>query len=64
MRVPKEQVDVKMEIPGAVIRLRTEFGDMSGFGPISAEYFTLAAGVDDTPNVQGLDRSAIRPPAA
>ena len=55
MRVPKEQVDVKMEIPGAVIRQRTEFGDMSGFGPISAEYFTLAAGVDTTPLFQGLE---------
>ena len=55
MRVPKDQVDVKMEIPGVVIRQRTEFGDMSGFGMISAEYFTLAAGVDTTPLFQGLE---------
>jgi hypothetical protein len=55
MRVPKDQVDVKMDIPGAVIRQRTEFGDMSGLGTISAEYFTLAAGVDTTPLFQGLD---------
>jgi hypothetical protein len=54
MRVAKEQVDVKMEIPGAVIRQRTDFGDASGFGKISGEYFTLAAGVDTTPLFQGL----------
>jgi len=64
MRVPKDQVDVKLEIPGAVIRQRTAFGAMPGCGTISAEYFTLAAGVDTTPLFQGLDRSAISPPAA
>jgi hypothetical protein len=55
MRVPKDQVDVKIDIPGAVIRQRTEFGDMSGFGTISTEYFTLSAGVDTTPLFQGLE---------
>jgi hypothetical protein len=55
MRVAKEKVDVKMEIPGAVIRQRTDFGDVSGFGKISGEYFTLAAGVDTTPLFQGLE---------
>ncbi len=55
MRVPKDEVDVKMEIPGAVIRQRADFGDASGFGAISAEYFTLSAGVDTTPLFQGLE---------
>ncbi len=55
MRVPKDEVEVKMEIPGAVIRLRPDFGEMNGYGPISAEYFTLAAGVDTTPLFVGLD---------
>lgn len=55
MRVPKDQVDVKLAIPGAVIRQRTEFGAMRGVSRISAEYFTLAAGVDTTPLFQGLD---------
>lgn len=44
-----------MEIPGAVIRQRTGFGDVSGFDMISAEYFTLSAGVDTTPLFQGLE---------
>ena len=55
MRVSKEQVDVKMEIPGAVIRQRRNFGDASGFGQLSDEYFTLAAGVDTMPLFKGLD---------
>jgi hypothetical protein len=55
MRVSKEQVDVKMEIPGAVIRQRRNFGDASGFGQLSGEYFTLAAGVDTMPLFKGLD---------
>ncbi|MFA6954376.1 MAG: cupin domain-containing protein [Thermoanaerobaculia bacterium] len=54
MRIAKEDVDVKMEIPGAVIRQETEFGNASGFGTISGEYFTLAAGVDTTPLFEGL----------
>jgi hypothetical protein len=55
MRVAKDQVDIKMQIPGATIRQRTNFGDAGGFGKISGEYFTLAAGVDTTPLFQGLE---------
>jgi len=55
MRVAKEDVDVRMEIPGAVIRQRMDFGDTSGFDSLSGEYFTLAAGVDTTPLFQGLE---------
>jgi hypothetical protein len=55
MRVAKDDVDVRMEIPGAVIRQRTGFGDASAFDGISGEYFTLSAGVDTTPLFEGLD---------
>jgi hypothetical protein len=55
MRVAKENVDVRMEIPGAVIRQRRNFGDVSGFDRISGEYFSLAAGVDTTPLFVGLE---------
>ena len=55
MRVAKEDVDVKMEIPGAVIRQRTDFGDASGLGKFSAEYFSFSAGVDTTPLFEGLE---------
>lgn len=55
MRIAKEDVDIKMEIPGAVIRQRTNFGDATGLGKISGEYFSLSAGVDTTPLFQGLE---------
>ena len=55
MRVAKENVDVRMEIPGAVIRQRLDFGDAHGFDKISGEYFTLSAGVDTTPLFLGLE---------
>jgi len=55
MRVAKDQVNVKLEIPGAVIRQRTDFGDASGLGKISGECFTLAAGVDTRPLFVGLE---------
>jgi len=55
MRVAKDNVEVRMEIPGAVIRQRTEFGDVRGFDKISAEYFTLSAGVDTSPLFKGLE---------
>ena len=55
MRIAKDSVDVKMEIPGAVIRQEKNFGDPTGYGTISGEYFTLSAGVDTTPLFEGLD---------
>jgi hypothetical protein len=55
MRIAKDSVDVKMEIPGAVIRQETGFGNASGFGMISGEYFSLSAGVDTTPLFEGLE---------
>ena len=54
MRVAKDSVDVRMEIPGAVIRQRKDFGDASGLGKVSGEYFSLSAGVDTTPLFKGL----------
>lgn len=55
MRVAKEDVDVRMEVPGVTVRQRMGFGDVSGYGGISGEYFTLAAGVDTTPLFEGLE---------
>jgi hypothetical protein len=55
MRILKDDVDVRMDIPGARIRQRREFGSVRGFDTISAEYFTLAAGVDTTPLFVGLE---------
>jgi hypothetical protein len=55
MRVAKDQVEVQMEIPGAVIRQQKGFGEVTGFSAISGEYFSLSAGVDTTPLFEGLE---------
>jgi hypothetical protein len=55
MRVPKDKVDVQLEIPGAVLRQRTGFGSVRGFDTISGEHFSLSAGVDTTPLFKGLE---------
>lgn len=54
MRVTKQDVEVRMQIPGAVVRQRMNFGSVKGYDMISAEYFSLAAGVDTTPLFVGL----------
>lgn len=54
MRVAREDVDVRMQIPGAIVRQRKEFGSVKGYDTISGEYFSLSAGVDTTPLFVGL----------
>ncbi len=55
MKIAKDDIEIKMEIPGAIIRQKTDFGDATGLGKISGEYFSLAAGVDTTPLFMGLE---------
>ena len=55
MKIAKDEIEVKMNIPGAVLRVKTDFGDATGFGKISGEYFSLSAGVDTTPLFIGLE---------
>ncbi len=55
MHVSKDDVDVKLQIPGAVLRQRGDFGSVSGYDQISGEYFSLARGVDTTPLFMGLE---------
>lgn len=54
MRITKESVPVKFAVPGATARQLTDFGDASGFGAISGEYFSLGAGTDIAPLLTGL----------
>jgi mannose-6-phosphate isomerase-like protein (cupin superfamily) len=62
MRMAKDDVDVQMQIPGAVLRQRANFGDATGYGKISGEYFSLAAGVDTTPLFVGLHHNSCHCP--
>jgi hypothetical protein len=62
MHVRKDDVPVKMDVPGAVARQLTGFGDASAYGEISGEYFSLAAGTDIAPLLEGLEDDACHAP--
>lgn len=55
MRIAKEDILVRIDVPGAIARQTTDFGDATGYGKISAEYFSLGAGTDISPLLRGLD---------
>lgn len=54
MRIARDDVPVRFEAPGAVARQKVNFGDASGFSTLSGEYFSLGAGADFGPLLQGL----------
>ncbi|MEI8359855.1 MAG: hypothetical protein RL698_243 [Pseudomonadota bacterium] len=60
MRIPKEQIPVKLDVPGAKARQLSDFGVASG--TIGAEYFSLGAGTDIAPLLQGLDGDSCHAP--
>ncbi len=62
MRIHKDEVPVKVDAPGAVARQKTDFGDATGYGKIGAEYFTMAAGTDISPLLQGLEKDHCQAP--
>ena len=62
MRIQKEDIPVKIDVPGAVARQAVDFGDATGFGRLSGEYFSLGAGTDIAPLLEGLDDDACHAP--
>ena len=62
MRVAKHDIPVKFDVPGAVARQATGFGDPSAFGALGGEYFSLASGTDIAPLLQGLEDDACQAP--
>jgi hypothetical protein len=62
MRIAKKDVPVKIDAPGATACRQTDFGDASGYGKISGEYFSLAAGTDISPLLQGLEGDLCQSP--
>lgn len=62
MRIAKNAIPVRINAPGAVARQKTDFGDVTGYGKISGEYFSLAAGVDIAPLLKGLEGDLCQSP--
>lgn len=55
MRIAKDDVPIRIDVPGATARQETEFGDASGYGKLGGEYFSLGAGTDITELLHGLE---------
>lgn len=55
MRIAKNDVPVRLAVPGATARQKLDFGDATGFGKMSGEYFSFGAGTDITPLLHGLE---------
>lgn len=55
MKISRNDIPTKIDIPGAVARQRTDFGDTAGFGSLGAEWFSLGAGADIAPLLSGLE---------
>ncbi len=62
MRIAKNDVPVKFEVPGATARQVKDFGDTKGYGKIGGEYFTLASGTDLAPLLKGLEGDLCQSP--
>jgi hypothetical protein len=62
MHISKNEVPIKVNAPGAVARQKTEFGDATPYGMIGAEYFTMDAGTDIAPLLQGLENDLCQAP--
>ncbi len=56
MRIDKNDIPVVMQVPGATAR------QVAAGGELAAEYFSLAAGTDIAPLLQGLEGDACQAP--
>ncbi len=55
MRIAKDDVPVRIDVPGATARQEKGFGDATGYGKIGGEYFSFGAGTDITALLSGLE---------
>ena len=62
MHISKTQIPAKIDVPGAVARQATDFGDATGVGKMGGEYFSLGAGTDISPLLKGLKGDACQAP--
>lgn len=60
MRLAKDDIPVKLDVPGAKARQLSDFGSASG--TLGAEYFSLGAGTDIAPLLQGLEGDLCQAP--
>jgi len=54
MRIAKEDIPVRIDVPGATARQQTEFGELPKDTKMGAEYFSFGKGTDITELLHGL----------
>lgn len=62
MRIAKEDIPVRIDVPGATARQQTDFGSVSGFSTMGAEYFSFGSGTDITELLHGLEGNSCQSP--
>ena len=62
MKIRKEDIPEKINVPGAIARQQLDFGDATGYGKMAGEYFSLAAGTDIAPLLKGLENDLCQSP--
>ena len=62
MRIAKEDVPVRIDVPGATARQKVDFGDVTGYGQMGAEYFSFGAGTDISELLHGLEEDSCQCP--
>lgn len=62
MRIAKNDVPVRIDVPGATARQQKDFGTAAGYAEIGGEYFSLAAGTDLAPLLEGLEDDLCQSP--
>ena len=61
MHVNRNDIPAKIDVRGAVARQATQFGDATA-GTLGGEFFTLGAGTDIAPLLEGLEDDACQAP--
>ena len=62
MKIARNDVPTRMQAPGVTLRQQLDFGDASGYGKVSGEFYSLAAGVDTAPLFVGLEGDLCQSP--
>lgn len=62
MKIAKDDIPVRLDVPGAIARQELNFGNAGGYGEIAGEYFSLKQGTDIAPLLQGLEADMCQSP--
>ncbi|MCP5520492.1 MAG: DUF861 domain-containing protein [Verrucomicrobiales bacterium] len=55
MRIARNDIPAAITTDGAIARMQPDFGDATPFAKLAGEYYSLKAGADFAPVLQGLE---------